>query len=120
MRWIHRASSVATHTSRRGYGNGAPGGPERVRQTVLGRRRSTRRLRRPTTARLAIDRHGAQVLARVTDRGRGTPVRVGPPGRGLAGMRRRVEGLNGRLEVGPRDRGGFQVEAWLPVREAIR
>ncbi|MGW3495651.1 sensor histidine kinase [Streptomyces sp. NPDC001020] len=74
----------------------------------------------PTAAQVTIDRHGEQVLVRVTDRGRGAPVRVGPPGRGLAGMRRRVEGLNGRLEAGPRDGGGFQVEAWLPVPEVTR
>ncbi|MDR3033800.1 MAG: histidine kinase, partial [Kitasatospora sp.] len=74
----------------------------------------------PTAAQVTIDRHGEQVLVRVTDRGRGTPARVGPPGRGLAGMRRRVEGLNGRLEAGPRDGGGFQVEASLPVRGVTR
>ncbi|MGW3356878.1 histidine kinase [Streptomyces bungoensis] len=75
----------------------------------------------PTAARVTIDRHDRHdrhVLVRVTDRGRGTPATVGPPGRGLTGMRRRVEELHGRLEAGPRDGGGFQVQAWLPVPEA--
>lgn len=35
-------------------------------------------------------------------------------GRGLKGMRERVEALGGRLTVGPRPDGGFQVRAILP------
>ena len=58
------------------------------------------------------------MLLQVTDRGRGTPATVGPPGRGLAGMRRRVEAVHGRLEAGPREGGGFQVQARLPAPEA--
>jgi signal transduction histidine kinase len=66
----------------------------------------------PTRAEVAIDRGERHVQVRVSDRGRGTPA---PAGRGLAGMRRRVEDLDGRLEAGPRAGGGFQVVAWLPV-----
>jgi len=65
----------------------------------------------PTSARVSVDRRDRQVQVRITDRGNGKP---GPPGRGLAGMRRRVEDLDGRLEAGPRVGGGFQVVAWLP------
>jgi signal transduction histidine kinase len=36
-------------------------------------------------------------------------------GRGIAGMRERAEALGGRLHAGPRDGGGFRVEAVLPV-----
>jgi len=68
----------------------------------------------PTSARVSVDRSGRQVQVRITDRGNGNPATVGPPGRGLAGMRRRVEDLDGRLEAGPRAGGGFQVVAWLP------
>lgn len=71
----------------------------------------------PTQAQVTIDRHEGQVRVRVTDRGIGTPDTVGPPGRGLSGMRRRVEGLHGRLEAGPRADGGFEVRAWLPLPE---
>lgn len=74
----------------------------------------------PTTARVSISRPDRHVLVRVTDRGGGSPTTVGPPGRGLAGMRRRVEDLDGRLETGPRAGGGFQVLARLPVPGAVR
>jgi signal transduction histidine kinase len=37
-------------------------------------------------------------------------------GLGLLGMRERVTALGGRLHAGPRDEGGFQVRAVLPVR----
>ncbi|HEX3792324.1 MAG TPA: sensor histidine kinase [Pseudonocardiaceae bacterium] len=69
----------------------------------------------PTAARVTIGRPGRHLLVEVTDRGSGAATTVGPPGRGLAGMRRRIEELDGRLEVGPRAGGGFQVVAWLPV-----
>jgi signal transduction histidine kinase len=41
-----------------------------------------------------------------------------PPGPrlGLIGMRERVTALGGRLHAGPRDSGGFQVHAEIPVR----
>jgi signal transduction histidine kinase len=38
-------------------------------------------------------------------------------GLGLAGMRERVEALGGRFSAGA-IRGGFEVRAWLPVRQA--
>jgi signal transduction histidine kinase len=73
----------------------------------------------PTTAQVTIslttgdpDR---QALVRITDQGRATTGTIRPPGRGLTGMRRRVEELDGRLEAGPRAGGGFEITAWLPV-----
>jgi signal transduction histidine kinase len=72
----------------------------------------------PTTARVTVGRRGGELLVEVTDRGRGTPSTVAPPGRGLTGMRRRIEELRGHLETGPRDGGGFRVAARVPLPEA--
>jgi signal transduction histidine kinase len=41
---------------------------------------------------------------------------AGGLGLGLIGMRERVSALGGRLHTGPRETGGFQVRAELPVR----
>lgn len=71
----------------------------------------------PTRAEVAVDRGDRHVEVRVSDRGVGASTQAG---RGLAGMRRRVEELHGRLEAGPREGGGFQVVAWLPAPEAAR
>jgi signal transduction histidine kinase len=71
-----------------------------------------------TQAQVTIERREGQMLVSVTDRGRGSSGTVGAPGRGLTGMRRRVEELHGQLEAGPRHGGGFQVRAWLPLSEA--
>ncbi|WP_329069161.1 sensor histidine kinase [Amycolatopsis sp. NBC_01480] len=74
----------------------------------------------PTQAEVAIDRGDRHVEVRVTDRGIGLNAPGTAAGRGLAGMRRRVEELDGRLAAGPRDGGGFQVVAWLPAPEPAR
>jgi signal transduction histidine kinase len=58
---------------------------------------------------LVVNDNGIDV--RVTNPGRFTP----PPGtgRGLAGMRRRIEALGGRFDAGPDDRG-FVIEGHIP------
>jgi signal transduction histidine kinase len=38
-------------------------------------------------------------------------------GHGIAGMTERAAALGGTLEAGPRPEGGFEVRAWLPLRE---
>jgi signal transduction histidine kinase len=48
--------------------------------------------------------------------GPGAGPQPGSHGLGLLGMRERVTALGGRLHAGPRDEGGFQVRAVLPVR----
>ncbi|WP_210574585.1 sensor histidine kinase [Streptomyces sp. GESEQ-4] len=65
---------------------------------------------------VAVDLHekdGALHLA-VTDDGTG-PTPGKSPGFGLVGMRERARSVGGTLDAGPRDRGGFQVTAVLPL-----
>jgi signal transduction histidine kinase len=54
----------------------------------------------------------------------GRPGPGGPPaapangsGHGIAGMTERAAALGGTLEAGPRPEGGFEIRAWLPLRE---
>ncbi|MFI9818980.1 sensor histidine kinase [Streptomyces sp. NPDC052013] len=50
----------------------------------------------------------------VTDDGTG-PTPGGTPGFGLVGMRERARSVGGTLDAGPRENGGFQVTATLPL-----
>ena len=52
----------------------------------------------------------------VNDDGKGVSTMSAGPGLGLVGMRERVSALGGWLHAGPREGGGFQVRAELPVR----
>ena len=62
--------------------------------------------------------HYAQhaLTVQVNDDGEGVSTMSAGPGLGLIGMRERVSALGGRLHAGPREGGGFQVRAELPVR----
>jgi signal transduction histidine kinase len=62
--------------------------------------------------------HYAQdtLTVQVNDDGDGVGATSAGPGLGLIGMRERVSALGGRLHTGPREGGGFQVRAELPVR----
>ncbi len=62
------------------------------------------------SVRVAVD--GA-LHVEVADRGSG-PV-GGEGGSGIAGMRRRAESVGGQLSAGPREGGGFLVQAELPA-----
>jgi signal transduction histidine kinase len=61
--------------------------------------------------------HYAQdfLTVQVHDDGDGVGAMSAGPGLGLIGMRERVSALGGRLHTGPREGGGFQVRAELPV-----
>jgi len=69
----------------------------------------------PTRALVRVTREDDQVVVEVADRGRGTAQASPDGGRGLPGMRARVESAGGSLAAGPRDGGGFQVVARLPL-----
>ena len=55
------------------------------------------------------------LTVQISDDGKGVSTVSAGPGLGLIGMRERVSALGGRLHAGPREGGGFQVRAELPV-----
>lgn len=61
-----------------------------------------------------------ELIVQVIDDGRGAATATGGGGRGLIGMRERVELLGGRLTTGPRAGGGYRVEAHIPRAEDDR
>jgi len=69
----------------------------------------------PTTASVQVSVDQEALTVRVDDDGRATPAAQTAPGVGLIGMRERVAALGGRLYAGPREQGGFTVQAWIPV-----
>jgi signal transduction histidine kinase len=69
------------------------------------------------TVRIGYGEHDLDV--RVDDDGAGTTVAAHPNGgSGIAGMRERAGVLGGELHAGPREGGGFRVDARLPLRPA--
>ena len=69
-------------------------------------------------ATVAVHRKPDLLLVEVRDDGRSEPQAAGGrqgAGRGLAGMRERVQAAGGVLEAGPRPGGGFTVRARLPL-----
>jgi signal transduction histidine kinase len=69
----------------------------------------------PARAVVRLARLGDELLVQVVDTGRGQAADSPRLGRGLTGMRNRVEDVGGRLETGPREGGGFRVAARLPL-----
>jgi signal transduction histidine kinase len=63
---------------------------------------------------IRVSKNGSLLELSARDDGIGAEALV--PGGGLRGMRERVEGAGGGLEVGTQRRGGFFVRARLPVR----
>jgi signal transduction histidine kinase len=68
----------------------------------------------PTRALVRVSREDDVVVVQVADRGHGTTRTAPDGGRGLRGMRARVESAGGSFTAGPRVGGGFQVVARLP------
>lgn len=69
---------------------------------------------RPPRAHICLAYAPGAVELEVRDDGR-SPHDANPAGRGLSGMRQRVDLYDGELEVGPTAEGGFRVHARLPV-----
>jgi signal transduction histidine kinase len=69
----------------------------------------------PTRTLVRVSWEDDEVVVQVADRGRGTAQATSAGGRGLPGMRARVEAAGGSLTAGPHDGGGFQVVARLPL-----
>ena len=65
------------------------------------------------TIRLTHDEH--QLTLEVDDDGESMLPSESSAGRGIQGMRERVQALGGQMEVGPRPEGGFRVLARLPL-----
>ncbi|MGH9228147.1 MAG: sensor histidine kinase [Acidimicrobiales bacterium] len=67
-------------------------------------------------ARVRLDYGDDQLTVQIDDDGAGAPAapRDGP-GRGIAGMRERVQALSGSFEAGPRPGRGFRVRARFPI-----
>jgi signal transduction histidine kinase len=71
----------------------------------------------PAAATVELD-FAAELGVTVTDDGRGASAALAAvpgAGRGTAGMRERVGALGGRLSIGPRPGGGYQVHATIPL-----
>jgi len=58
----------------------------------------------------------AALTVQVDDDGTGEPAQPPVPGLGITGMRERAGALGGWVQAGPRDGGGFRVQAELPLR----
>lgn len=65
---------------------------------------------------VGLDYVGDEFILIVTDDGKGPATTTKePPGYGLVGMRERAAAVGGSLEYGPRQGGGFYVQAVLPL-----
>jgi signal transduction histidine kinase len=77
---------------------------------------NVRRHAGPARAVVTVGRRPGAVTVRVSDDGKGVTADWTPAGgQGLLGMRERVAMFGGTLRVGPRQGGGFEVEAVLPA-----
>ena len=68
----------------------------------------------PTTADVQVDYGGRGVSVAVRDRGAGARGGTGP-GRGLRGLRQRVEELRGTFTAKDRPAGGYEMTATIPI-----
>ena len=76
---------------------------------------NTRKHARARQLWIELEREGSGILLRVRDDGRGAADVT--PGNGLQGMRERLAGLGGRLDLETRPGDGFTLRAWMPAPE---
>ncbi|MFG2039167.1 sensor histidine kinase [Dactylosporangium sp. NPDC048998] len=69
------------------------------------------------TATVVVGYGPAELTLVVTDDGAGAAAGAGQAGNGIAGMRHRAATFGGTVEAGPREAGGFEVRATIPLRE---
>jgi signal transduction histidine kinase len=69
-----------------------------------------------TTAEVRVQHEADELLVSVADRGRWPAGAAVRDGRGLSGMRARVESVGGTLATGARDAGGFEVVVRVPIK----
>lgn len=72
------------------------------------------------SAKVALHYGDDEVTVAVVDDGRGAAAPDDGHGHGLVGMRERASVYGGEVSAGPRDGGGFEVTARIPVREEAR
>ena len=73
----------------------------------------------PTEAVVTVAHEPGEVIVVVTDRGRGAAAGVTTDGRGLAGLRTRVEETGGTFTAAGSPGGGFEVRARLPFPQEV-
>ncbi|HLT43677.1 MAG TPA: sensor histidine kinase [Luteimonas sp.] len=97
-----------------GLGAGAlPAGVESaLAMTVREAATNIQRHARARRAEASFGMEDGDAVLRIVDDGRGGAI---VPGNGLAGMRERIEGLRGRLRIGPGQDGGTTIEARVPL-----
>jgi signal transduction histidine kinase len=69
----------------------------------------------PSSVRVGVFQEDDSLVLDIVDDGVGDAAQRGTTGHGLVAMRERVTMLGGRLNVGPRDVGGWAVQAVLPL-----
>ena len=94
-------------------GSALPPGVEcALAMTVREAATNIQRHARARRAQASFAMEGGEAVLRIVDDGRGGAI---VPGNGLSGMRERIEGLRGRLRIGPGKDGGTTIEARVPL-----
>jgi signal transduction histidine kinase len=91
-----------------------------VRHAGGGARATVRLVYAPAGLVVQVDDDGRGVESASGRRSRDSDRQIRRSGRGVAGMRERVQALGGTFTAGPRPGGGFAVRAWFPLEDGSR